>query len=252
MGDPTVEVPLDVDPVLEAVERDADPDVRGHVVLREHPDVSGRRDRAEPEFAIVREVVARSDVREAVLERSRDVSGLQEGLESGPTADLALVAVGGDDAFRLDVHLLLEALRVDPADPAVVFQDGRRRRLEPDFRAGLGCLLGHGLVERIPFQDDADLVPGVGFLDRQLRAVRGEDLGTLDLAADPFLVERHLRVFDEVAGQSFATAHGGTDFLAFLDQEGLAAAGRRPSTESTSRPRQKPVLCSVRVYVNGP
>src|SRR5207237_10555770 len=89
LGDPTVEVPLDVDPALEAVERDADPDVRGHVVLREHPDVSGRRYRAEPEFAIVREVVARSDVREAVLERSRAVSGLQEGFETHTAAALA-------------------------------------------------------------------------------------------------------------------------------------------------------------------
>src|SRR5439155_109879 len=129
-------VSLDVDPVLEAVERDADPDVRGHVVLREHPDVSGRRDRAEPEFAIVREVVARADVREAVLERSRDVSGLQEGLESRPAADLALVAVGGDHALRLDVHLLLEALRVNAADPSIVPQEGLAA-------AGRGVARGH-------------------------------------------------------------------------------------------------------------
>src|SRR5207247_7008129 len=91
LGDPTVEVPLDVDPVLEAVERDADPDVRGHVVLREHPDVSGRRDRAEPEFAIVREVVARSDVREPELERSSVVCGLVEGFETRPAVYLTLV-----------------------------------------------------------------------------------------------------------------------------------------------------------------
>src|SRR2546422_991815 len=149
---------------------------------------------------------------------------LQEGLEPGPAADLALVAVGGDDAFRLDVHFLLEALCADPADPAVVFDDRRRGGLEPNVRALLRGFLRHGLVESVSLKDDSHFVARMGLFNRQLRAVRREDLRALDLPADPFSVERQFRVFDEMTRKALATAHRRADLLPFLNEERAAAA----------------------------
>src|SRR5207244_12905576 len=113
-----------------------------------------------------------------------------------------------------------EAFRADPADPAVVLDDRRRGGLEPDVCALLRGLLRNRLIERVPLEDDSDLVAGVGFLDRQLGAIRREDLRALDLPSDPLLVERHLRVLDEVPSEALAAAHRRTDLLSFRDRHG--------------------------------
>src|SRR6266568_5452912 len=141
-------------------------------------------------------------------------------------AHLAFVAVRGDDALRLDRHLVLEPLRADPSYPAVVLHDCRGGRLEPDLRARLRGLLRHGLVERIPLEDDSNLVPRVGFLNRELRSVRREDLRAFDLAAHPLAVERQLGVLDEVPREAFTATHGRADLLSLLDEERAAAAHR--------------------------
>src|SRR6266700_2030692 len=226
LRNPPVYESLDVHAALEAVERDADHDVRRGLVLREHPDVPRGRALPEPEFAVIGEVVALADVRQAVLQRARDVAGPQERLEAGPPAHLAFVAVRGDDALRLDRHLVLEPLRADPSYPAVVLHDCRGGRLEPDLRARLRGLLRHGLVERIPLEDDSNLVPRVGFLNRELRSVRREDLRAFDLAAHPLAVERQLGVLDEVPREAFTATHGRADLLSLLDEERAAAAHR--------------------------
>src|SRR5437660_6079750 len=107
---------------------------------------------------------------------------------------------------------------------AVGLQDRGRGRLQPDVGAGLRGLFGDRFVERVPLEDDADLVPRMGLLDRELGAVRREDLGPFHLAADPFLVEREVRVLDEVAGQAFPAAHRGADLLPLFDQKGATTA----------------------------
>src|SRR5207245_1466530 len=137
-----------------------------------------------------------------------------------------LVAVGGDDAFRLDGHLLFEALRANPTNPAVVFDDRRRGRLQPDVGARLCRFLRHCLVEGVPLEDDSHLVAGVSLLDREFRAVRGEYLRPLDLASDPFAVERQFRIFHKVPRETLATTHWRADFLSFLNEEGAAATHR--------------------------
>src|SRR6266704_4658092 len=227
LRDPTVQESHDVHAALQAVEGDADSDVRGRLVLREDPDVPRGRALPEPEFAVIGEVVPLADVREAVLQRAGDVARPQERLEAGPPAHLAFVAVRGDDALRVDRQLVLEPLRADPADPAVVLHDGGGGRLEPDVRARLCGLLRHGFVEGVPLEDDPDLVAGVRLLDRELRAVRREDLRALDLTAHPLSVERELRIFDEMSCEAFAAPHWRADLLSLLDQEGSATAHRR-------------------------
>src|SRR5439155_1150723 len=124
------------------------------------------------------------------------------------------------EAKCIDVHLLFEAFRADPADPAVVLDDRRRGGLEPDVCALLRGLLRNRLIERVPLEDDSDLVAGVGFLDRQLGAIRREDLRALDLPSDPLLVERQFRIFDEVTRKTLATTHRRANLLPFLDQDG--------------------------------
>src|SRR6266545_4354550 len=74
LRNPAVQESHDVHAVLQAVEGDADPDVRGRLVLREYPDVPRGRALPEPEFAVIGKVVALADVREAVLQRAGDVA----------------------------------------------------------------------------------------------------------------------------------------------------------------------------------
>src|SRR2546428_405868 len=151
-------------------------------------------------------------------------------LAASPTRAMPLPTdflIGGDDALRLDVHLLLEAFGANAANPSVVLDDRRRGGLEPDIRARLRGLLRHSLVECVPLEHDPDLVARVGFFDRQLGAVWRKDLRAFDFAADPLAVEGHLRVLDEVPSEALATADRRTDLLPFLDQQGTAAAGRR-------------------------
>src|SRR5207247_7970615 len=186
---------------------------------REHPDVPRRCAGAEPEFAIVREIVSFADIREPILEGACDVPRSEKRLETGPAPHLALIAVRRDDALRLEVHFLLESFCAHPTDTAIVRQNRCRGRLQPDVRPGLRGFLGDGLVERVPLENDSDLVPGVSLLDCQFRAVRGEDLRALDLAADPFLVEGQFRVLDEMPSEAFAATHGRADLLPLLDQE---------------------------------
>src|SRR5207247_5963161 len=72
--DPAVQVAFDVDAILEAIQGDADADVRGGFILGEDPDVARRGARAEPEFAVVWERVALANRRKWIWQRPRAVS----------------------------------------------------------------------------------------------------------------------------------------------------------------------------------
>src|SRR5207245_8754479 len=148
------------------------PDFHVRSVHREHQYAPRWYAGAEPEFAVIGEIVPLADVREPILEGTCDVPRPEERLESGPAPHLALVAVRRNDALRLEVHLLLETLRPHAANPAVVLQDRGRGRLQPDVGAGLRGLFGDRFVERVLLEDDTDLVHRIGLLDRELHAVR--------------------------------------------------------------------------------
>src|SRR5207247_7899850 len=113
----------------------------------------------------------------------------------------ALIAVRRDDALRLEVHFLLESFRAHPTDTAIVLQNRCRGRLQPDVRPGLRGFLGDGLGERVPLENDPDLVPGVGLFDRELRAVWGEKLRSFHFSSDTFLVEGQFRLLAEMPGE---------------------------------------------------
>src|SRR3972149_1344592 len=216
LRDPPVEVHLDVRLPLEAVEGNADAHVRGAFVLREHPHVPRGGDLVpQVELAVVREVRVRIDVREAVLQRARDVARLQEGLDPRPPPDLGLEAVRRHDASRREGELLVEALHTNARDVPILLQEADRGRFHPDVRAGLRGALRERLVEPVPLEDDADLVPRVLLVDLERSAVRRDDLRAGHLLRDPLLVVRDVALVEEVAGDALSAPDGGAD-LHFL------------------------------------